>query len=105
MAGEIILSLILIVCVVGFCWWGNRIMDEIATLKRETMIIAKLSVVHSKKISSLEEDIRKLVEHEKHLTIEPAKPKIIAKAPAPKRVNWRQAREALENANGQMEEQ
>jgi hypothetical protein len=31
------------------------------------------------------------------LTAEAEKPKIIAKPSAPKRVNWRQAREALEN--------
>ena len=42
---------------------------------------------------------------DERLTAEPEKPKIIAKPPAPKRVNWRQAREALEKASDMEDEQ
>jgi len=73
----------------------------IEALENENLRLAKAYLAIGKRLATVEEDQRQnlaaLAELEKHLTAEAEKPKIIAKPSAPKRVNWRQAREALEN--------
>ncbi len=81
----------------------------IDALERENLTLAKALVTHGKRLDAVEEDQRQnlaaMVDLEMRLTPEPEKPKIIAKPPSPKRVNWRQAREALEKASDMEEEQ
>lgn len=69
----------------------------IEALERENLILAKALQRMTDRVSALEAP--------KQLTPEAEKPKIIAKPPSPKRVNWRQAREALEKASDMEEEQ
>jgi hypothetical protein len=75
----------------------------IKALENENLRLAKAYLAIGKRLATVEEDQRQnlaaLAELEKRLTAEAEKPKIIAKPSAPKRVNWRQAREALEKAN------
>ncbi len=81
----------------------------IEALEGENLKLAKAYLALGKRVAAAEEDSRQnlaaLAELEKRLTAKPEKPKIIAKPPAPKRVNWRQAREALEKANDVLEEE
>ncbi len=80
----------------------------IEALERENLTLAKALLTHGKRLDAVEEDQRQnlaaMEDLEKRLTPEPEKSKIIAKPPAPKRVNWRQAREALEKASNMEEE-
>jgi hypothetical protein len=69
----------------------------IDALERENLILAKALQRMTDRVSALEAP--------RQLTPQPEKPKIISKLPAPKRVNWRQAREALEKASDTQEEQ
>jgi len=82
---------------------------EIGKLQRENLTIAKAVKAHTERLDAIEEDVRQdlvaMAELEKRLTAKLEKPKIIAKPSAPKRVNWRQAREALEKANDLPEEE
>jgi hypothetical protein len=69
----------------------------IKTLERENLILAKALQRLTDRVSALESA--------QQLTPQEENPKIIAKPAAPKRVNWRQAREALEKASDSQEEQ
>ena len=69
----------------------------IEALERENLILAKSLQRLTDRVSALEAP--------KQLTPHPEKPKIIAKPYAPKRVTWRQAREALEKASDSEDEQ
>ena len=108
MVGSIILAVILLLAIWGFCWWGNRIMDKITHLERENLTLAKALKAHTERLDSLEKDTKHNLEmiafYGNKLPAEPDKPKIVAKPPAPKRVNWGQARAALERASEPQEE-
>jgi hypothetical protein len=73
----------------------------IDVLERENLRLARSSISAHARIGQLEvregKTALEMREISKRLTAEAEKPKIIAKPSAPKRVNWRQAREALEN--------
>jgi hypothetical protein len=81
----------------------------IEELERENLTLAKSLLAYRKRLDTVEEDVRQnvaaMAELENRLTAEAEKPKIIAKPAAPKRVNWRQAREALEKASDSPEEE
>lgn len=72
-------------------------------LEDENIRLAKAILAQRERIDKLSEDLVQLaITSQKGLTTEPAKPKIV---PRPQRVNWRQAREALEKASEPQEEQ
>jgi hypothetical protein len=88
----------------------------IDVLERENLTLAKaLKAAHRRiaeqntRVDTLDADMLRMMEivrkHEVGLTAEAEKPKIIAKPAAPKRVNWRQAREALEKRSDSPEEE
>jgi hypothetical protein len=72
----------------------------IDTLENENLRLAKAILAQRERIDKLSEDLA--ITLQKNLTTESAKPKIV---PRPQRVNWRQAREALEKASEPQEEQ
>ena len=80
----------------------------IDALKRENLVLAKALKVHTDRLDVLEEDARQtlsiVLETRKSLTPEPIEQKIIAKPAGPKRVNWGQARAALERASEPQEQ-
>jgi hypothetical protein len=88
-------------------------MDRIGHLERENLTLAKALKAAHRRIGEVEENAKALRETvkrnqesvQKYLAAEPQKPKIIAKPAAPKRVNWRQAREALEKASDSVHEE
>lgn len=96
----------------------------IDVLERENLTLAKALKAAHRRIAEVREEAKsedsrireetipgignheeRIVSLEQRLTAEAEKPKIIAKPAAPKRVNWRQAREALEKANDVLEEE
>jgi hypothetical protein len=96
----------------------------IEALERENLTLAKALKAAHRRIAEVREEAKsedsrireetipgignheeRIVSLEQRLTAEAEKPKIIAKPAAPKRVNWRQAREALEKANDVVEEE
>ena len=72
----------------------------IEALERENLILAKAVKAHTDRLDAVERDVKDnlaaLTDHEKHLTSEPARPKI---EPKPKRTTWKQFRSAAEKAN------
>ena len=81
----------------------------IDALERESLILAKVLAAQAKRLEAVEEDARKtssqVAELQKGLTSTPVAPKIESKTPAPKRVNWSQARQALERASESEEDE
>jgi hypothetical protein len=108
MVGTIILAVLWVISGWAFNDFAKRSRKEIADLKRENLTLAKVSQAHHKRMDELWKQVDLLLlereQREKRLTAEAEKPKIIAKPAAPKRVNWHQAREALENRDAPEEE-
>lgn len=77
----------------------------IERLERENLKLARsLQSAHAR-IGQLEIKFGRKALEIAELTSEPPAPKIVAKPPVPKRVNWRQAREALEKASEPQEQE
>ena len=81
---------------------------EIKSLKRENGTLVRAMIAQSKRIDASETDSKRAIEIaidcQKQLTSEPPGPKLVTKPAPPKRVNWRQAKAALE-ANSDPEEE
>jgi hypothetical protein len=102
MVGTIVLAVLW--AFTGWLFHGvcKRYDKRFNALEHENLIIVKALTAQSKRVEAVEEDARKALEIalecRNKLTEEPEKTKTEPKPPVPKRVNWMQARAALEKS-------
>lgn len=95
MVGTIILSVLWCVAGWAFNWTIAKLQKRVVVLEKENLTLAKSIQRLAGRISELEEP--------KELTSDPEPPKIVAKRTIPRHVNWKQARQAYEQASASEE--